>query len=458
MVISFRTKLIASHAAVALAVGAVALLVIERSVSNRMEIQVDSRLEAQARAVAKWLERAGHPERLAPRLAGVVGARVTIIDEDGVAIGESQQASLVGLNFETEGPALEVAIARRGGVGRGTRYSAVEGEPIRYIAVGAPNDAVVRLGLPMGQVDETRRVIRRQLGAGALASLLVAVALAALVAGALTRRLRATSALAHKVARGDYEVSSLTPSGDEIGLLSQTLVGAARELQETDARRRLFLANVAHEIRTPVTSIRGYAETLAGRDIDPETRAEFVQTIHRNAVRISKLVSDLLELEALAAGKGPELASDDVELGAVVRNVVATVDNRASEISARIDVDVSDDLTARGDADAIERIVLNLVDNALRYAGDGVTVTIAAEQREGRTVMTIRDDGPGIPEKQRKHIFERFVRGQADSTRKSRGSGLGLAIARELASTMRGDLTLADQPEPGAVFTLDLPS
>ncbi len=458
MRVSFRIKLLASHAAVALAVSAVTLLVVERAVSRRMEAQVDRRLEIQAHAVSRWLEQAGrHPNRLAGRLAGVVAARVTIIDANGVAVGDStaDPSRTAGTNAIALTP--EVREARDGRVGRATRESHA-GRQVRYVAVPAPNGAVVRLGLPIDEIDDTKAGIRRQLVAGAIASLIVAVALAFFVAGALTRRLFAARELARRIGAGDYDVSVQDDAADEVSVLSNTLVAAASELKETEARRREFLANVAHEIRTPVTSIRGYAETLDRSDVDADTRGEFLDTIHRNAVRIGQLVEDLLELEALQAGKSPPLSTETVRLAPIARAVARTVQARADELDASVAIDVDDELACAGDADAVERIVLNLVDNALRHGGRGVHVAVDAERRGNRVRITVRDDGPGIPEAQRSRIFERFFRGFTAGDRDGGGSGLGLAISRELAQAMGGSLSLGSEADTGTAFSVDLPA
>jgi len=449
--VSFRVKLLASHVAVAIAVGAVTLVVVERSVSQQMEAQIDRRLEAQAHAVGRWMEQTRHPDRLAGRLAGVVGARVTIVDEDGVTVGDSADRDRPA---PTELPA-EVQDARAGHVGRATRFSNADDEQVRYVAVPAPGSAVVRLGLPIGEIEDTKAELRQQLGVGGLASLAVALVLAALVAGPLTRRLRAATAFARRIGEGDYDPASLgTPSDDEFGVLSKTLAAAAAELQQTEARRREFLATVAHEIRTPVTSIRGFAQTLLQGKVGDREREEFANTIHRNAVRISQLVEDLLELEALEAGKTKELDTQTVPLAPVLRNVVETLKTQADEASATIAIDVTDDVRACGDADAIERIVLNLSDNAIRYGGTGVKVDIKARAEGDEAVVRVIDDGPGIGEDQRERIFERFHR--AAVTRERRGSGLGLAIARELARAMGGSLKLVRASE-GTTFELRLP-
>jgi len=447
--ISFRIKLLASHAAVAVAVSAVSFVVVERALSSGMEAQVDRRLESQAQAVSRWLERARHPDRLAGRLAGVVGARVTIIDAKGEAVGESRDELDDGA---TRADAAEIQGARAGRTGRATRYSSLAGAQVRYIAVPAPDDSVVRLGFPIGQIDETKSGIRRQLGLGALASLLVALGLAIFMAGALSRRLRAAGELAERIGSGDYDVSATTDSTDEVGVLSTTLVNAAAELKETESRRREFLANVAHEIRTPVTSIGGYAETLEKSDVDAETRREFVSTIHRNAVRIGNLVEDLLQLEALQAGKAAPMDDAPVNVARTTQHVVDTLQTKTSECSATIEVDVAEDLSCLGDADAVERIILNLVDNALRYGGDEVVINVGGRVEADKVVLVVTDNGPGIPREHRTRVFERFHRVAA---RDAGGGGLGLPIARELAQAMGGSLSL-DDTSTGTKFTVEL--
>jgi signal transduction histidine kinase len=452
--VSFRVKLLASHALVALVVGVVTLVVVNRQVSERMEHQVDQRLEAQATAVARWMQRAAHPKQLAHRLAGVVDARVTMLDRSGIAIGESNGDVNAAPAMDSEGNPREVKVARAGGVGRETRYSAFEGQPVRYVAVPAADDVVVRLGVPVGEIEETKAELRGQLIIAAIASVLVALALAIAVAGPLTRRLREATAVASRIGAGDYAVPTPSDAADEIGVLSRALAAAAAELRETDRTRRDFLANVAHEIRTPVTSIRGYAEILSTQDVDRATGREFVQTIRRNAVRVGQLVEDLLELESLEAGKDAPLAREPVALAPVVKHVTETLHARATELGATFAVDVDPAATVLGDPDGVERIVLNLADNAIRHGGTGVAVSITASAGDGRCRIVVSDTGPGVPVEHRARVFERFHRGAHSGKADREGTGLGLAIARELAHAMGGTLVLAD----GSTFTLELPA
>jgi signal transduction histidine kinase len=459
MTVSFRVKVLASHALVALLVGAVTLVIVDRLVARRLEQQVDHRLEAQARGVAAWSRRAQHPAQLARRLADVVAARVTILDGRGIAIGESDAEPGAPPAPDRDGAAggrsaAEVTGARDRGVGHATRWSPVRGQPVRYVALATDDDRVIRLGLPIGEVDQVKRELRGQLLAAALVSFLIALGLAALVAGPLTRRLREATAVARRIGAGDYDVAAPRGGRDELGVLSHALATSAAELREAERRRRDFLADVAHELRTPVTSIRGYAQVLAAGAVPAAEAHEFVQTIQRNAIRIGTLVDELLELEALEAGRAPPLADDIVVLAPIVRGVIETTRVRAAEIGATVRTSVADDLRARGDADAVERVLLNLVDNALRHGGDGVTVELGAALADGRVRLDVADSGPGVPSEHRARIFERVHRGAAGADRERRGSGLGLAIGRELATAMHGTLSLT----AASRFTLDLPA
>lgn len=451
MTVPFRIKLLASHVAVALTVSAVTLIVVERSVSDRMSAQLDARLEAQGRALTQWLEGAGHPNRLARRLAGVVGARVTVFDERSEAIGESSDEALRVEAVYDDDRAVVAQTARSGEVHHYTRFSTLAQGPVRFVAVPAPNQAVIRLGFPIGEIEETKSEVRQQLALTGGISVLLAVALAALVAIPLTRRLNTAIAYARRVGAGEYDAALPEEATDEVGVLTATLRDAATELQRTDERRRQFLANVAHELRTPVTSIRGYAETLLNPSVKPERSTEFLAIIHRNSLRIGKLVDDLLELEAIEAA-GHAGCIERFHLAPLAESIAKTLGSLAKDNGATIEVVMPDEVTACADPEAVERILLNLADNAVRHGGG--RVRMAAESRGRSTLVIVSDEGGGIPEAERAVVFERFQRG---SHARRTGTGLGLAIARELAHSVDGTLRLAATAH-GTQFELELPA
>ena len=223
--------------------------------------------------------------------------------------------------------------------------------------------------------------------------------------------------------------------------------------------RRDFVANVSHELRTPVTAIQGYAETLLRGRRDEATQREFLEIIHRHGLRLGALVEGLLALSDLEARPPGNAAQEPVELAAVAEHVRATLRERASQLGARVDVELPSDLVARGDPVGLEQIVENLVDNAIKYGkDDGGHVRVTGERRGDRVVLSIADDGPGIGPEHLPRLFERFYRVDPGRSRERGGTGLGLAIVKHLAEAMGGGVEVASTPGSGTTFRVELRS
>ena len=219
-----------------------------------------------------------------------------------------------------------------------------------------------------------------------------------------------------------------------------------------EAVRREFLSNAAHELRTPVTSIAGYAETLLGGGIDAETSKEFITTIHRNARRIADMVTDLLVLDQLggrAAVVGERVA---IKLVEVIDDAVRTA--KGVKPSAQIDVSVEPELAVLATREGLDHVIQNLIDNSVKYGG-GTPVTVQATKQDRRVRVTIADAGPGIPKGHEERIFERFYRVDAGRSRDQGGSGLGLAIVKSHVEAMGGRVWF-EHAEPGARFVIEL--
>jgi two-component system phosphate regulon sensor histidine kinase PhoR len=243
--------------------------------------------------------------------------------------------------------------------------------------------------------------------------------------------------------------ASARPLGDPGAIVVLYDVTRMRALE---AVRREFLSNAAHELRTPVTSISGYAETLLAGGVDAETSKEFLTTIHRNANRIASLVSDLLVLDTL--GGRPSIVGErtPVALVQVVQDAARTT--KGVSPAAQIEVEVPDDLAVLGTREGLDHVVQNLIDNAVKY-GAGTPVTVRAE-RDGEVVrLAISDRGPGIPKGYEDRVFERFYRIDAGRSRAVGGSGLGLAIVKSQIEAMGGRVWV-EQNNPGARFVVEL--
>ncbi|MBX3468341.1 MAG: response regulator [Planctomycetes bacterium] len=232
------------------------------------------------------------------------------------------------------------------------------------------------------------------------------------------------------------------------------LLDRTRELERTKAQ---FFANVSHELRTPLTLILGPADLWLGRDdVAPELRRD-LELIARSARSVLKHVNDLLDVARLEAGK---LTPRPVrlDLAALVRGTTAHFEGHARERRIALDVDATPPAAADVDPDMLERVVLNLLSNALKFTPEGGRVrVVVAEEADGRLRLEVRDSGPGIPAHQRERVFERFEQLDAGDARRFGGTGLGLAIARDLVAVHGGTIAVDDAPEGGARLVVTLP-
>lgn len=229
------------------------------------------------------------------------------------------------------------------------------------------------------------------------------------------------------------------------------------EMERVESIRRDFVANASHELKTPLTSIRGYAETLAQSDPPPEVRREFIQTIRRNADRLQRIVDDLLDLSRLESGRWePDLQAVPVEVVARESWEPFRADARERGVGFSVD---SGDLTVRADPGALRQILTNLFDNALRHTPSGgqIALTAASVEHPSRIDVEVRDTGSGIPGDAVPRIFERFYRVDPARSRSEGGTGLGLAIVKHLTEMMGGDVEAESRLGHGTAIRILLP-
>jgi two-component system phosphate regulon sensor histidine kinase PhoR len=266
-------------------------------------------------------------------------------------------------------------------------------------------------------------------------------------------------------ARLELRVEGLRPRVLQVSVrpLSSEERGSVAVFQDVTELRRLekvrteFVANVSHELRTPITAIRGYAETLReGALSDPVHAPGMVEVIHRQAERLSALVEDLLELSRLESGE-LALEREAVNLLAAVRRALEPVRQRASSKDIRFEVLIPPALVAQGDERAVEQVLLNLLDNAVKYTPAGGVVRVEGGVEEDRVAVSVKDTGAGIDEKHLPRLFERFYRVDKGRSREMGGTGLGLSIVKHLAVAMRGDVRVSSRPGEGSTFTVVLP-
>jgi two-component system phosphate regulon sensor histidine kinase PhoR len=244
-------------------------------------------------------------------------------------------------------------------------------------------------------------------------------------------------------------------SGDDHGMLFVFV--DVTELRRLESLRRDFVANASHELRTPIAAVRSATETLrSGAIDDPGAAIRFLDIIERNAQRLQSLVEDMLELSKLEA-KEFKLKRERVELDRVVPLVLSLFRERAEKKGVRLTAELGDVLPdVEADARAIEHILSNLVDNAVKYCPSGSSIVVSAAGAEQQVDLVVADTGPGIAPEHLSRVFERFYRVDAGRSRELGGTGLGLSIVKHMVEAMRGKVSVASTVGKGSTFTVTL--
>lgn len=299
--------------------------------------------------------------------------------------------------------------------------------------------------------------ILRTLRIAILAAAVLAVLVSFLVSRRITRPLVELRAAARALEDGDPGPSRLLrPGPGELGELSAAFARMAAALRRTDELRRTMAADIAHELRTPVTILRGATEEILD-GLAPVTR-EAVDSLHDEVLRLERLVEDLATLSAAEAA-GLRLDLRPTDAGEVVRHAVTQLRGRLAETGQVATVDVAKDsgsLMVVGDETRLGQVVTNLLVNAIAFTPVGGQITAGVRRRDGQVIITISDTGPGMPADVLPHVFERFYRGSAVSNR--HGTGIGLAVVSELVAAHGGRVSAASPPGRGATFTVVLPA
>ena len=547
MSLTFRTKLLASHVGLVVAVVAISIFTLNRWMTDDLVRQLDQRLEEQAKGATEWADEGGrrHPEKIVARIAHIVDAEVTLFDPQGNVLGASTKEAAADLGPEIKG-------------GKATRMRG--GQEFHYVAVKGADGNVLRLAVPLSDVNETVASMQRRLLFASALAVLLALALGFLASRVASRPLADMTDTATRLAKGDFDVPIENAGTDEFGVLwgalkslaqqlkarigelvaerdrlsailagmvegvlvvetggaivvanpaAKTILGASElvgaklddavknaelrehvvsghesELEVVDERgasiavyvrrlpegatvavlrdmtalrklmtvRRDFVANVSHELRTPVTSIQGYAETLLEGKTDAATQKQFLEIVHRQAQRIGLLVEQLLALSEIEA-RDRRVECEPVAIADVARHVAETVRGRGS-----VTLTVADDAIAKADREGLERAVLNLVDNAIKYGKEGGSVRIDAKRSDDQVIVTVSDDGPGIAREHLPRLFERFYRVDPGRSRQHGGAGLGLSIVKHLVESMDGTISVDSDSGKGTTFEIRLPT
>jgi signal transduction histidine kinase len=311
----------------------------------------------------------------------------------------------------------------------------------------------------MSRLGATLRFLSRfwwqVLVAGGVAAA-IALLMARWLARGMTRPLRDMAGAARRMESGDYTARVQVRSRDEVGQLAQAFNRMSEELENLEQSRRDLVANVSHELKTPIAAIRAHLENLLDGVAAPDPRA--LEVMLAQTERLGRLVEQLMDLSRLESGEVP-LKRERLQIALLIPRVISeiAVARPASEVHVVGDVDL-DVPAADADPERVHQVLFNLVDNAVRFTPPGGEVRVSARRREDRVEVRVADTGVGIAPEHLPRLFERFYRVDASRSREDGGTGIGLAIARSVVEAHGGRIRAESELGRGSAFVFDLPA
>lgn len=282
----------------------------------------------------------------------------------------------------------------------------------------------------------------------------------------LTRRIRSLADTVQRFEQGKLDQRIPVTTDDEIGQLARSFNSMADSLEayierikNNDRMRRELIANISHDLRSPLASIQGYLETIMikGKDLAEDKRKQYIDTIHKNTQVLSKLVEDLFELSKLEA-KQVEIKPEPISITELCQDVALKFKPEAEKNNIDLESSIDPSLPfVKADISLIERVLSNILRNALHYTPVNGKVELTTKRVDGTVRVSIHDTGPGIDEADLPYIFDRFYRGKDKQNRPKGSSGLGLAIAQKIIELHDSEIRVKSEPDDGTVFYFDLP-
>ena len=454
--------------ALSVAIVLAALLVVTWYVADRFrDFFVDQQrieLEVHASTIRQDIEENGFPLLDVNKLCNTYRhadktLRVTVIDAEGIVLCDSVANPA---EMDNHGLRPEVISALGGKTGSSLRYSNTVMAPMLYVAVpmktGA-NTRVFRVSRSLAAIDALLNEVFNKLLA-VLVFLIVAIFLVSLyLYRKINPPLDEIRRGAERYASGEFDRMLPDYQLKEISGLANAMNQMAAKLDRLENLRREFVANVSHELKTPVTTIKGFAETLIdGARDDAGDLDRFLGIIARQADRLSAIIDDLLTLSRLESAPLSEvLALDWYELCEILELSMGVCQSRAEKKEISLQLDCAAPVRVYVDQSLLMQAIVNLIDNAIKYSPEKTMVTIAARPGQDRIRIDVADEGPGIMDVHIPRLFERFYRADKARSRKLGGTGLGLAIVKHIANVHQGEVEVSSSVGAGSTFTILLP-
>ncbi|WP_380024885.1 sensor histidine kinase [Effusibacillus consociatus] len=393
-------------------------------------------------------------------MANFSDVKLYIVDADGRVIANSGVPSIPEGSFLSKAETNDLI--------KGTSIQKEYDDPVsgnRFLVSGTPifNGNAFYGGVfvlsSIEGIHQSIEKVRNLLILSGVGAFLLALGFTVVLSRKLSDPLIQMERATRQIAKGDLDTRVKVTSGDEMSYLARAINDLAQDLKRYRDTRSEFFANISHELRTPVTYLEGYAKVLKeGLYHTEEEKEQYLEIIDQESKRLTRLIYDLFELSKMEEGK-VILNFEWIDLAEIVENSVQKTSLKAKQKGLRIQLNIQDDLPlVWGDGLRMEQILINLIDNAIRYTEQGeISVQLQGVDRD-QVMVSVEDTGIGIPKTELPFIFERFYRVEKSRSRQYGGTGLGLAIVKKLVELQGGSIEVFSQLGKGTRFEIKFPT
>jgi len=396
-----------------------------------------------------------------------LGNRVTLIDAAGQVKYDSHEDYRLMENHGGRPEVVEAVRESRPGIN--VRLSSTVNVEMIYLARPVYGEdgslrLLIRVAAPFRNIEEQIARYLRQTTWSFAFILILLILLAYYMSRFISKPLEDIRVGAEKIAGGSYDLR-LQPRGavemekvaESFNHMSSHIRNDIERLEKLERIRRDFVANVSHELKTPITTIQGYSETLLDSWTGDEGQRAFLKTVLKNAKRMNAIINDLIELAKLERDGGEMPKRETVMLRFILEQAAENFREAAAAKSISVEIRGDEGMEALINPPLMEQALGNIIDNAVKYSGEGGRVLVDYSRADGEISIRISDRGVGIPEEAIPRIFERFYRVDKGRSRKEGGTGLGLAICKHIIQVHGGDIEVKSRPGEGTTFTVRLP-
>jgi len=455
------------------AIAAITLLSIG-SIRLVIEKQTRSELTSNARLIARMIEDeynigdSSAIEILCNEISSMTSHRITVILPSGLVIGDSNHDPQE-MEGHQDRPEIQSALA--GNESTAVRHSHTLNVDMMYVAIPLLKNnrivGVLRTASPMRTLSSAIKPLYLKFAASGLVIALLVAAASYFLSRKITQPLKNIRQGAREFTRGNLRYKLIVNGSAEIeelaeamNLMAVELFDRLSRLSQLESMRREFVANVSHELKTPITSIRGFAETLFdGAVDDPEKARPYLKIIASHILRIEAIIEDLLDLSRIEQeADSRQIKLQIANIRPVIEAAAAMYKDKAAEKNITLNISCSSKLIAHVNEQLLEQAISNLIDNAVKYSESKSEIEISASKTNDTLSIFVEDHGCGIPAEHHHRIFERFYRVDKGRSRKLGGTGLGLAIVKHIVQVHGGKIAVESVIGKGSKFSILLPA